>query len=486
MALWDKFLHSGENPEEKAKMLWARAQKYFEGKLYNRALKDLSDAITLQPSLVKEAVELMQAFMSQGNNEQALSVGLAMLKMDPKNYELMNRLGNALRKMGSFSKASKLYTMALKINPKFSEGRYNLAACSFGITVSDGELIRNTRAVEAYVEYRRYGFLGDRVDFYEIPNQVLEKAEDKKGKGKEEPEAEEEEPIDEEALAQMIDTMARQLKEDIAATQGAWEAEYNLGLFYDLVNMGELSLKHYQTALEHAHDNVQVNNNMAVALCVHKNNLEQAETILLQNLRTHRYDRTTVLNLAAIYKKQAKQFQILKYYVYLGDLLAKSLGEFDTVKVEAHAQDLFQRRKYIEAIPFFENLAKEKQEDFWFEKLAVMFFNQKKEDLYIKTLKDLLKVNPSHSDARDKIKTAAQEYEDQARQKMDKGSKRQAIQLFEKAVKIEETAERWVELTQLYHDEGEEILADFAMKKWKTLSGHEPVKEEGAAQEAGE
>ena len=72
---------------------------------------------------------------------------------------------------------------------------------------------------------------------------------------------------------------------------------------------------------------------------------------------------------------------------------------------------------------------------------------------------------------------------DHALEKMDKGSKRQAIQLFEKAVKIEETPERWVELTQLYHDEGEEILADFAMKKWKQLSGHEPVKEEETEQE---
>jgi len=216
-----------------------------------------------------------------------------------------------------------------------------------------------------------------------------------------------------------------------------------------------------------------------VTYWVHKANLEKAETLLLKNLSAHRYDRTTVLNLAAIYKKQGKHFQTLKYYVYLGDLLAKSLGEFDTAKAEEHAQDLFTRRKYMEAIPFFENLAKEKQEDFWYEKLAIMFFNQKKEDLYVKTLKDLLAMNPSHADAMEKIRTAAQGYEDQAREKMDKGSKRQAIQLFEKAVKIEETAERWVELTQLYHEEGEEVLADYAMKKWKQLSGHVPVKEEG-------
>jgi predicted Zn-dependent protease len=100
-----------------------------------------------------------------------------------------------------------------------------------------------------------------------------------------------------------------------------------------------------------------------------------------------------------------------------------------------------------------------------------MFFNQKKEDLYIKALKDLLRIAPDNDDAAKKVSGAAQSYEDQAREKIAKGNKRHAIQLLEKAVRIEETAERWVELAQLYEDEGEEILMDNAIKKWKQLSG---------------
>jgi hypothetical protein len=35
---------------------------------------------------------------------------------------------------------------------------------------------------------------------------------------------------------------------------------------------------------------------------------------------------------------------------------------------------------------------------------------------------------------------------------------------------IEETADRWVELAQLYEDMGEEIHAGTALKRWKELT----------------
>ena len=44
MAIWDKLLSSKDKDEKKAKELWDRAINYFDGKLYNRALKDLQEA----------------------------------------------------------------------------------------------------------------------------------------------------------------------------------------------------------------------------------------------------------------------------------------------------------------------------------------------------------------------------------------------------------------------------------------------------------
>ena len=474
MALWPKFMQSGSDNEKRAQELWERALKYFEGKLYNRALKDLSDAIALNPGFAQEGLELMHTFSGQGAEEQALSVGLALLKVQNQNPELMNRLGNILRKMGSFSRARKLYTVAVKLAPNNKEYKYNLAACSFGITAADSDLVRQTRAVEGYTQPRRCGFMGHRQDFYPIPNQVIET--EKATKGKKDAKAQEggAEELSEAARAQMVDLMVKQLKEDLSASQGAWEDEYNLGLLYDLVGYGELAVQHLTKANELAPERPETGNNLGVAVMVHKGDLVEAETLLLKNLTRHRYDRTTVLNLAVLYRgQQGKAFQTLKHYVYLGDLLAKSLGEFTTEKIEQRAQELFERRKYLEAVPVFEQLAKEKQEAYWYEKLAVMFFNQKKEDLYLKALKDLLRIAPTNKEAAEKISAAAKGYEEQAREKIARGNKHQAIQLLEKAVKIEESAERWVELAQLYEDEGEEILKDNAIRKWKSLSGQD-------------
>ena len=472
MALWDKFISSKDSHDKHAKELWDRSIKYFEGKLFNRALKDLQDAITLNPEYGKEAVELMQVFSSQGNDEQAVSVGYALLKMDKENVELANKLGNSLRKLGSFEKAKRLYTFALKSKPNYTEAKYNLAACSFHITASDDQLMRQTRKAEAFKLPRRFPFVGTRAGFYEVPNEELED-EKAKAKAKSKEEEVEQPELSEEDLAMMRDGMIKELKADLEANPGSWDHEFNMALLYDLFGFGELAIQHYRMAVEINPGDRMSANNLAIAMSVHKHEDAQAETILLNNLSKHPYDRTTVLNLALIYRKMNKGFQTLKYFVYVGDLLDKSLGNFETEKVEEHARQLFERRKYLEAIPVFENLALEKKEDFWLEKLAVMYANQKKEDMIVSTYKRLLKRNPNHPDAGKKLNDMAEAYTTQAQERIKKGSRSHAIQLLQKAVAIVETADRWVELAQLYEEEGEEILMENALKRWKQLTGAE-------------
>ena len=468
MALWDKFISSAEKDEKRAQELWDSAQKFFEGKLYNRALKDMGEALTLKPALYDEALDLMQALSGSDNDEMAISVGAALLKIDSKNTELVNKLGNSLRKLNSFPKAKKLYTTALKINPQFTEAKYNLAACSFRIITSDNQLVGQTQKVEKFTEVRRYGFQGSRADFFPVPSQELE--EDHSSKDGEEAQEEE---LSEEQQAQRAEGLIQTLKGDVESSGSSWEAVFNLALLYDLLERGELAVENYRKAVELEPENRKVGNNLAVALMVHQENLKEAETILLKNLGTHRYDRTTVLNLALLYRRLNKGFQTLKYFVYLGDLLEKSLGDFETGKVEEFARDLFDRRKYLEAVPVFEILGKEKQTDFWFEKLAVMYLNQKKEDKYVESFKRLLKINPEHQEAAQKLNELAAKYDEEGREKMAKGSRPQAVDLMLKAANIEETAERWVEVAQLYQDMGEEILAENALRHWKKLSGEE-------------
>lgn len=482
MALWDKLLHGGaDKDEKKAQEHWESAVKYFEGKLYNRALKDMTDALALNPDLARDAMELMHSFSTSDNDEMALSIGLALLKLEPANTELINKLGNSLRKTNSFAKAKKIYTHALKINPKHTEARYNLAACSFRITVADSELVSQTRRVEAYVDVRRYEFLGSRTGFFPVPNQSLDGGD----AAPKQAEGEGEEEVSDEARAQMMEGQIQELKADVESSEGSADARFNLALFYDLNGLGDLAIQNYREALEKEPENRMASNNLGVALLVHSENVSGAESTLLKNLESHPFDRTTVLNLALVYRKLSKGFQTLKYFVYLGDLLGKSLGDFETDKVEQHAYDLFGRRKYLEAVPVMENLALEKQEPVWYEKLAVMYANQKKEDKLIYTWKRLLRISPEHEEAAAKLTGYAENYEEQARERLQKDNRRQAIELFLKAVQIEETPERWVELAQLYQDEGEEILADNALRRWKKLTGVGEPQPEGDAATAG-
>jgi tetratricopeptide (TPR) repeat protein len=259
-----------------------------------------------------------------------------------------------------------------------------------------------------------------------------------------------------------------------------------MALLYDLFGFGELAVQHYRIAVEIDTNHRMSTNNLAVALSVHKSQDAEAETILLNGLNKFPYDRTMVLNLALLYRKMNKGFQTLKYFVYLGELLERSLGEFETDKVEEHARQLFERRKYLEAIPIFENLALEKPMAYWLEKLAVMYQNQKKEDLVVGAFKRLLKLDPQHKESAAKLKEMADNYDHQAREKIKKGSRSQAIQLMLKSVQIIETPDRWVELAQWYEEEGEEILSENALRRWKRLTGAESAEGEAAAPPAGE
>ena len=470
MAFWNKLIPSKDTDGKRAKEFWDQAIKFFDGGLHNRALKDLHEALTLNPGYGPEAMDLMMAFSQQGNEEMALSVGYALLKMDPQNVELMNKLGNSLRNTNSFSKAKKLYTYALKVKPKYTAARYNLAASSFGITTNDGALISQTRKVEKFHEFRRYPFQGNRADFLPVPNEELEEdnaAATKEGEGEEE--------LSEEAKQQLLDGHIKKLKADVEANSGTWESVFNLALLYDLHGMGKLAIQYYQESMNKDPENRMSRNNMGVALIVHEDNISEGESLLLQNLGDHRFDRTTVLNLALVNRKKEKHFQTLRFFTYVGDLLGKSMGEFETDKVEEHAREMFERRKYYDAIPVFENMALEKQEEFWIEKLTVMYLNQKNEEKYLFTFKRLLRINPEHEEAKAKLKEYAANFETEAREKIEKGNRYQAIDLMLKSVKIEETPERWLELAQLYQDEGEEILAENALKRWKKLTGAEAV-----------
>jgi len=446
-------------PEAKAKALWERAQKHFEGRLFNRAITDLQDALQLNPAYAKEAYEMMQVLSGQGQDEQSVSVGMALLKINATDHELFNRLGNSLRKLGDFTRAKNVYTQALKIKPNFTFARYNLAACFFGIVTADADLVKQTQAVESFSKLRRYDFQGSRAGIIPLGNEEPARAEAAKAKDGPEPEAK----TDRAAARAMLD-------QDLQKAPGSWTAEYNLGLLLDLMGLGDEAIAHLKQAYAHEPNRPEPINNLAVALLEHKNNLEAAETLLAKAQMRHAFERTIVLNLALASKRANKAFQTQKHFVFLGELLALSHGEFDVERVRARADDLFERRKYIEAIPQFELLAKEHPKPDLMEKLAAMYLSQKRQDAYLHALARLLKLDPNHKEARQKISEAAKACEDEAHGKLEKGNKAQAAQLLHRAVQIEENADRWVELAQIYEDLGEEILAGNALRRWKDLT----------------
>ena len=453
MALWSR--STTKKTEVRARQLWERGFQYFENELFSSAVRDLSQAIALEPAYQREAHERMSSFLAQGSVAHALSLGMALLKHFDEDPQLLNQVGNILRLQGSFKRAERFYMRALELKPKLKVARYNLAANRFKIRTADEALIKQTRHAERFRRPRRHDFCPPRRGVFPLgnPDQPDESADSSSPRKKER-------HADRNSQAnRLLSILAQELSRD----PESWEKHYNLALMLDLSGQGVPAIGHYRQALKLHNRHPAIGNNLAVVYLDTLNAPKHAETILQKNLKRYPFDRTTVLNLAVLHhRRHARSYQALLYYVYLGDLLRRSLGAFDTRRLQREAEQRFHQRQFEASLALYEDLLiEEPQQTRWLERLATIYAALHDDLPRMRTLKKLLSRSPNHPEARMQLLNMAKDYQKQAFEAHEAGKLKEAVEALRNALTAVETPERWQTLIEWHeanenHDEANE------------------------------
>ena len=149
MKILEKFF-STDDPKKELNSILERGKSLLEKNFYDWAAVEFNKALELDPKLAAETVtKLFQEMQGGGNPDGIISLGVNVLKSDPKNVELANLLGNTYRKKHNWNQAKNMYKLCLKHDPDFKNAIYNLAATNAKIEIADGN------AVSAIAEFEK-------------------------------------------------------------------------------------------------------------------------------------------------------------------------------------------------------------------------------------------------------------------------------------------------------------------------------------------
>lgn len=443
---------------DKAKSQWDTALRNFSKKLYNRAMLNLREAIQLDHAYLEESHKQLDNYFRSGQAEKAVAVGLAIIGFEPKNFKLMNQIGNAYRRIGHYKKAMQVYQRALKINPKFLNARYNMAACHFKVSAIDEALIHQTKLVEKFNVYRRYSYRLHYSDTIpQFKNQELPKSH----------------TLNQDFPVQETDTEGAELwiaqfEERAKAHANSWEHQFDLAILYDIARFGELALRQYELTAKLSPQNKIIETNWGSAISDYQQNHEQAKELFLGILKRERCDRTTILNLAILYRHMKKPFSMLKYFSYLGELLTKSHGLFSIREMIQLADECYQSGERDKAIDLYEALLIEKDNADWLYRIGILYKQKRKLKSAITYWQKAIVLAPKHSLSHQALQDYVGQMMDEAQQLIDDNFLTDAASILELAASIYPQIETCEMLADIYDELGETQLADqFALQAKK-------------------
>ncbi|MBF0279407.1 MAG: tetratricopeptide repeat protein [SAR324 cluster bacterium] len=442
---------------------WSKALLNFSKKLYNRAMLNIREAIHQDPSYLEEARAQLSNYLRSGQPEKAIAVGLAVIEFDTKNFRLMNEIGNAYRQREEYKKAFQMYQGALKVNPKFDFARYNMAACYFKVPTMDENLVRQTRIVEQFVVFRRTGYQLKYED--SIPGFKNQEMPSRFKLGTEIEVVE----TDVEAAEMWIAHFEEQSKKH----PDSWKHQFDLAVLYDVARFGELALQYYHKA-ETLHPNSNmIETNLAIAYAEYKEDFEKAKYIFFNILKKEVCDRTTLLNLAILHRRMKKPFTMLKYYVYVGELLTKSHGLFHLDEMIKAADQCYQKNERDKAISLYQALLEERKNPEWTFRLGMIYKFKRQTKLALEFWRKTLEIDPGFEAAHEELDQYVNTLEEEAQDLIDDNFLTDAASLLEEIISIYPRVSDYEILADVYEELGEKDRADEYAREAQKLAKSE-------------
>jgi len=458
-----KKIFAAEDSHKDVNAILARGKSLLEKNFYEWATVEFNKALALNPKLAAETVtKLFQEMQGSGNPDGTISLGTIVLKMDPKNADLANQLGNTYRKKQDWNHAKNMYLHCLKYDPDYKNAVYNLAATTAKVEVADGMAISAIDEFEKMTDFvlpdiedgmgklveMQTNFADDTVELNQVQTpenkdeiKVIpekEEKEDDNEKVKVDTDGDDNDDDDDKDDLDSIDAVRtfKYITSNLEA--GSTEernAVFTLGIYCLKSNETKIAQYSLKRLLMRDKENVDLRCFLVLAISLDGNISDEIKTLqsILGRNPNHRY---TNVNMGILLRRKGKIQQSRVSFFTTFRLLERSQGDYDIKACLENAEKLFNDNLEKKALEIYEPLISEITSEVLLHRIAKLYLDKKLLDGALEVYKRILRKNRQNKEAREGIKSIHTAYLIESENFLKKNDKINAAVKIEKALKI--------------------------------------------------
>ena len=499
MKILEKFF-STDDPKKELNSILERGKSLLEKNFYDWAAVEFNKALELDPKLAAETVtKLFQEMQGGGNPDGIISLGVNVLKTDPKNVELANLLGNTYRKKHNWNQAKNMYKLCLKHDPDFKNAIYNLAATNAKIEIADGNAVSAIaefekmtdfvlpdiqEGLENLVKMQQHFTLDADEESEQQTEDVKEGNEIKEGTkvsadknvkedtntGEKADKKADEEEI--EAEGNSIDseqTFNYIISNLEAESEEESKACFRLGIHCLQTMEGEIAKNVFKRLLMREKDNVDLRCFLVLAISIEgdiDNAIKTFQSILVRN-PNHRY---STVNLGLLYKRKGMIQKSRVSFFTTFKLLERSQGNYNIDACLQDADKLFEENRTKKALEIYEPLVPEITSQELLIRIAKLNADNNFWDEAFELYRRILRINRQNKEAREGIKTVHTAYLTAAENYLKKNDPKNAAVVIDKALNIavsKKLLQKAINLNHLLENENRAFELEQMLKSYQ-------------------
>ncbi|HCV44918.1 MAG TPA: peptidase C14 caspase catalytic subunit p20, partial [Deltaproteobacteria bacterium] len=443
--------------------------------------------------------KLFQEMQGGGNPDGIISLGVNVLKTDPKNVELANLLGNTYRKKHNWNQAKNMYKLCLKHDPDFKNAIYNLAATNAKIEIADGNAVSAIaefekmtdfvlpdiqEGLENLVKMQQHFTLDADEESEQQTEDVKEGNEIKEGTkvsadknvkedtntGEKADKKADEEEI--EAEGNSIDseqTFNYIISNLEAESEEESKACFSLGIHCLQTMEGEIAKNVFKRLLMREKDNVDLRCFLVLAISIEgdiDNAIKTFQSILVRN-PNHRY---STVNLGLLYKRKGMIQKSRVSFFTTFKLLERSQGNYNIDACLQDADKLFEENRTKKALEIYEPLVPEITSQELLIRIAKLNVDDNSWDEAFELYRRILRKNRQNKEAREGIKTVHTAYLTAAENYLKKNDPKNAAVVIDKALNIavsKKLLQKAINLNHLLENENRAFELEQMLKSYQ-------------------
>ena len=429
-----------------------------EKNFYDWAAVEFNKAMELNPKVAAKTVtKLFQEMQGSGNPDGTISLGTIVLKMDPKNVDLANQLGNTYRKKQDWNHAKNMYLHCLKYDPNYKNAVYNLAATTAKVEVADGMAISAIDEFENMKDFvlpdieegmgilveMQTNFAVDTVEVNQeqspdennetkvMPEKGAKEDNNIKIKTDTDTDTDDKDDLDSIDAVQTFKYITSNLEAESLQEK---EAIFTLGIYCLKNNETKIAQYSLKRLLMRDKENVDLRCFLVLAISIDgkiNEAIESFQSILGRN-PNHRY---TNVNMGILLKRKGMIQQSRVRFFTTFRLLEQSKGNYDMKACLENADKLFNNNQKKKALEIYEPLISEITSEVLLHRIAKLYLDKKLLDGALEVYKRILRKNRQNNEAREGIKSIHTAYLIESENFLKKNDKINAAVKIEKALK---------------------------------------------------